>query len=187
MNDFIFELRRKLVHILSAFYLFIYYFTDKIFGQDEAILILVFFLVILSFAEFLRIKYSVKIPLFERLYRENEKNNLSGSVYLLIGIIIALSAFDFNIASAAILMAIFGDTASALIGKRIGFKAKFIAEFIVDVAVGFIFLNNLLIIIAMAFTATVVEIGLKSIDDNLAIPVAAGLAGQILAILMKIL
>ncbi len=195
MEDLIFELRRKIFHILSAIYIFIYYFAQKFFSRETALLILILFLIILSFVEFLKIRYNAKIPFFYALYRENEKKVLSGSIYLLIGTIIALAVFDFNIAVTAILMMIFGDSASALFGRIGNHKIKWlnisyegiIAELLIDFAVGFIFLSNIFIIIAMAITATLVEIFLKSIDDNLAVPIAAGFAGQSLTIIFRIL
>src|SRR5208283_2346613 len=186
MIDFLFELKRKLVHITSVIYIVLYYFISKYFSQRSAILFLIFILIMFCFFEFLRIRYERKIPFFHQFFRNNEKDTLSGSIYLLIGIIIAFSVFEFDIAVTAILMMIFGDTISALIGRmgnhvihhlKVSWEG-IISEFVVDIAVGFIFLNNVLIILIMALVATIVETLLKSIDDNLAIPVVAGFAGQ---------
>jgi len=195
MSDLIFELKRKLVHLASAVYIFIYYFAEKIFSQRTALFILAFILVGLAFLEFVKTRYHKKIPIFHHFYRENEAHTISGSIYLLIGVIISFSVFDFPIAVTAILMMIFGDTASALIGRQGNHKLKclnvswegIIAEFLVDVAVGFIFLDNIVIILAMAITATFVEIALKPVDDNLGIPVSAGFIGQALMILSRII
>ena len=195
MEDIIFELKRKLVHISSVVYIFIYYFLEKLFSRQTALLTLAFILIVLAFVEFLKMRYHREIPLFRHIYREEERNSLSGSIYLIIGVIIALALFEFNIAVTAILMMIFGDSASALIGRHGNHRIKHlrvtwegvIAEFLVDLSVGFIFLNNIFMILIMALTATIVEATLKPVDDNLGIPVAAGFAGQALMIILRFL
>lgn len=194
MPDLIFELKRKLIHISSAIYILIYYFIERFFSQKTALLTLSFILIVLSFLEFLKMRYNRKIPFFHHFYRENEANSLSGSIYLIIGVIIAFGVFEFNIAVTAVLMMVFGDCASALIGRQGNHRIKclnislegILAEFLVDIAVGFIFLSNLPIILIMALTATLVEVALKPVDDNLGIPVAAGFAGQSLMIILKV-
>jgi dolichol kinase len=193
MGDLIFEIKRKLVHISSVVYILIYYLINKYFSQRAALLTLVLILIMLAFLEFLKMRYHHQIPLFHHLYRENERNTLSGSIYLMIGVIIAFAVFDFNIAVTAILMMIFGDTASAIMGivgshKIDGFRTSWegaLLEFVVDIAIGFIFLNNVWIILAMALTATFAEVVLKPVDDNLAVPIVAGFAGQALMIILK--
>ncbi|MDD5699770.1 MAG: CTP--2,3-di-O-geranylgeranyl-sn-glycero-1-phosphate cytidyltransferase [Candidatus Nanoarchaeia archaeon] len=195
MEDIIFELKRKLVHISSVIYILIYYFIEKFFSQRTALLTLSFILIALVFLEFLKARYHKKIPFFHHFYRESEAHSISGSIYLTIGVIIAFGVFEFNIAVTAILMMIFGDAASALIGRQGNHKIKclrvswegILSEFLVDIAVGFIFLNNIFLILIMALTATFVEIALKPVDDNLGIPVAAGFAGQSLMIILRVL
>ncbi len=195
MEDLIFEIKRKLIHISSVVYVLIYYFLDKFFSQKAALFTLAFILIFFSFLEFLRMRRGYKILFFHRFYRDSEKSSFSGSIYLLIGIIIAFAVFEFNIAVTAILMMIFGDTASALIGRYGNHRLKclnvswegILAEFLVDIAAGFIFLNNIPVILTMALTATFVEIALKPVDDNLMVPVAAGFAGQSLIIILRIL
>lgn len=194
MENIIFELRRKLVHISSVIYIILYYFINEFFSHRTAIYSLVFILIALSFMEFLKMKYSKKIPFFHKLYRDNEKNTLSGSIFLLLGIIIAFSAFEFNIAITAILMMIFGDAASGLMTMIGNHKIEhlstswegIIAEFLIDIAVGFIFLSNIPVIFLMALTATIVETLLKPVDDNLAVPIVSGFAGESLLILLRI-
>jgi phytol kinase len=193
MENMIFEIKRKLVHLTSIIYVIIYCLIKEFFSQPAAILILVFILICLSILEFLKMKFDRKIPFFHQLYRENEKNTISGCIYLVIGMIIAFSVFEFSIALTAVLMMIFGDTASAIIGRLGNHKIDHIkrtwegviSELLVDLIIGFIFLNNIVIILFMAIIATVTETLLKPIDDNLAIPVVAGFVGQILMILLN--
>ena len=194
MEDFIFILKRKIFHIFTVIYIMLYYLLDKYFGQRDALFSLILILIFLAFLEFLQMKYRFRIPFFSQLYRENEKKTFSGSIYLLVGMIISFAVFDFPIAAAASLMMIFGDSASALVGRlgnhrmdhiKVSWEG-IIAEFAVDIAAGFIFLNNIPVILAMAFCATTVETLLVSVDDNLAVPLVAGFAGQSLLFLMRI-
>lgn len=195
MEDLLFEIKRKLVHISTIIYILIYYIFEKLFSQRAALLVLVFILIFLSFLEFLKIRYNVKIPLFNKFYRETEKNKFSGSIYLVLGMIISFAVFDFNIALAAVLMMILGDSASAIVGRLGKHKINYlkaswegiISEFLVDAAIGIIFLSNFIVILVMALCATIIEILIDPIDDNLAVPVVAGFAGQALTVILRIL
>ena len=194
MEDLIFEVKRKLVHISSVIYIFIYYIVNKLFDQQAALLTLAFILIVLAFFEFLKMKFNKQIPFFHHLYRDNEKGTISGSVYLLMGITLSLAIFDFKIAVTSSLMMIFGDSVSAVVGrlghKIDGLKTSWegaLSEFVIDMAVGFIFLTNIPIILIMAATATFVEIALKPIDDNLAVPLVSGFAGQAMMIILRVL
>jgi dolichol kinase len=79
-----------------------------------------------------------------------------------------------------------------LIGKRFGktlvFKNKTLSgaltELVVNLIVGLIILNNIYIILAMAFTAAIVETFLNELDDNLFVPLFAGFVGQLLFLLI---
>ncbi len=195
-KKFSFEIKRKIFHFFSISYIFIYYYISKYFSHRAALLCLVFILILLLFIEFVKIKYQKKVPLFHPLYREKEKNSLSGSIYLIIGVIIAFAIYDFEIAVVALLMMIFGDMAATLIGIRFGkhwlkyISGKswegIIAQFIVNMIVGFLFLKILIIVLAMAFVATLIGTILTSSDDNLAVPALAGFAGQATLIFLRI-
>jgi len=195
MEDLAFEIRRKLFHVLTVIYIVFYYLINKFCSQRVAIFSLILILMFFAMLEFAKIKFGIKIPLFHRFYRESERFTFSGNIYLLIGIILAFSIFDFNIAAAAVLMMALGDTASSIVGRlgahRIdGIKASWegmISEFLVDLAVGFIFVSNFWIILAMALSATIAEsLLLAPIDDNLSVPLVAGFAGQSLMIILRI-
>ena len=195
MENLLFEIRRKLVHLCTVIYILIYYLLDKFYSQRGALFILLFILIIFSFIEFLKIRYNKKIPLFHRLYREDESNSFSGNIFLIMGVIISFAIFQFNIAATAILMMVFGDSASAIIGRMGKNKIDHInrswegilSEFVIDVLVGFIFLTSIPIIMIMALSATITETLLSSIDDNLAIPIVSGFAGQSFSLIIRIL
>lgn len=186
------ELQRKAVHVTSVLIVIFYYFLPK-----EAIMLpLTLFLILFLEVEFIRLDLRLKLPFFHKLYRENEKDRLSGNVFFLMGAIIAISVFSKEIAIAAILMTTIGDASAAIFGKRFGrtwipkLKDRAVegctAEFAVDLLIGFVFLNSWLIILVMAGTATIVETVVNKIDDNLLIPLFSGFNAQILTYIISL-
>ena len=129
------------------------------------------------------------VKFFDRIFRKHEIDHASGSLYVLISIVICFAAFNFNIAVAALLMMVFGDLFSALIGKAVGGPklyenktwigtfAGFGANFIVGMLVLFDFWY---IYLPMAVVATVVELFSDKLDDNLTVPLFAGAVGQLI-------
>jgi len=196
-NKMLFEIKRKSVHLLSLMLIFIYYLVKQYFSHRTAILSLVAIFIALSFLEFIRIKLKKEIPLFKPLYRDWEKDKIPSSIYLILGVIIAFSAFEFEIAVAALLMMIFGDFSAALFGMGLGkhyIKSLHETswegigiEFVVNLLVGLVLLNNFVVIIVMASIATFAESVLTSVDDNLSVPVLAGFAGQVTIMMLRIL
>jgi phytol kinase len=188
----IFETKRKAVHILGLGYVLVYWIAQRIFSHLIAMIILISSLIFFLVIEYFRIKEKRKFP-FDNLFRPKEENSLGGQVYFLLGIIIALAIFEFRIALAVILMMVLGDMAAAVFGIAFGrhwlksVKNRawegIIAEFVVDVIVGYAVLGNFLIVIPMAITATLVETIFSHVDDNLAIPIFAGFVGQGLSLI----
>jgi phytol kinase len=185
------ELQRKVVHVTSLLIVASYYILPK----AAVLLIMTFFLILFLEIEFVRIDLKLKLPLFHKLYRKKEEDRLSGNVFFLLGAIIAISVFSKEVAIAAILMTTFGDAAAALFGKRFGktwipkLKNRAVegcmAEFVVDLLIGFLFLNSWPVIIVMAGTATIVETVVEKIDDNLLIPLFAGFNAQIISYILS--
>jgi len=193
MSKLAFEARRKAIHVLGISYLLLYWITLKLFNHTIAMLILLFVFITLIVIEFFRINEHKKFPIIHILWREKEENSLGGQVYYLLGMILALAIFDFRIAIAVILMTIFGDMAAAIFGIAFGKHwikklpdtawEGIIAEFIVDLVIGYLIIGNWMIIIPMAFMATFVETVFPHVDDNLTIPVFAGFVGQALRLI----
>ncbi len=196
-KEIIFELKRKSVHLFLVSFILIYVFINKYFGHRLAIFSLTFLLIFLLVIKFIRVDRQRKIPIFHILWRKNEKNSLSGDIYFLLGAIIAFSVFDFEIALVALLMTIFGDLTASLVGVSFGKHwlknipktawEGIIAEFGVNLIIGFIFLPNLIIILFMAFIATFIETIFLYADDNLVIPVFAGFGGQIVLVFLRLI
>jgi dolichol kinase len=191
-NKFAFELKRKFVHLFSLVFVIVYAVALQFYNKQVALLTLLFILVLFLGIDYFRVKKKKKIPIFHVFWRKKEKDKLGGNVFFIIGTIIVFAVFDFKIALAALLMTTFGDMAGALVGIPFG-KHKLkngkswegaVAQFVVDVVIGFFLLENLFIVIGMALVATWVETKLTHVDDNLAIPVLAGFAGMVLKMIL---
>jgi len=171
-SDLIHELKRKAVHLTSIIIVMVY----LAFGQQTILLLLTAYLIAILEIEYFRIEWGMKLPLVHSL------------------LIIAISVFPEEIASAAILMTTFGDASAAIFGKAFGrtwipgLKDRAVegcaAEFIVDVVIGAIFLSNWLVVFVMAGTATVVETLANKMDDNLLIPIFSGFNGYLVLLIL---
>jgi phytol kinase len=186
------EARRKLVHIAIIFIIVLYAILKQGVSSQIALFTLVFILLLLLATEFIRIELNIEVPIIRQLLRAKEARRMHGAIYFLSATVICLAVFDFTIALAALLMTVFGDMFAAIIGQKFGrtlvFKDKTLsgclAELVVNLIVGLIVLNNIYIIIAMAFTATIVETFVSELDDNLFVPLFAGFVGQLLFFLI---
>ena len=194
MSKLAFEVKRKTIHVLGLSYVLFYWVALKIFQSSQiAMLLLLSTLLIFISIEFFRITEHKKIPILHVLWRPKEENTLGGQVYYILGIILALAIFDFQIALTVILMTVFGDMAAAIFGIAFGKHwmkglkdtawEGVIAEFVVNLIIGYLIIGNWIIIIPMAAMATFVETIFPHVDDNLAIPVFAGFIGQALKLL----
>lgn len=195
MSKLVFELRRKAVHTIGLIYLLGYWIVLKLFNSSRiATLFLFSILVLFITIDFFRVIKRRKIPVFHTLFRAREENSLGGQVYYILGMILALALFDFQIAFAVILMTVLGDMAAALFGIAFGKHwikgvedtawEGVIAELVFDLIIGFIIIGNWVIVIPMALIATIVETIFPHVDDNLAIPVFSGFVGQMLKMII---
>jgi len=186
------ELWRKAIHITILIILLAYNSIQNNYSKQLGLLFIVALLVVLLIIEYLRLELGVRMPLLLLFIRPKEEHRLTGSVYFLVATIIALGVFDFRIALAALFMTTFGDLTASLVGKTLGksliYRSKtwagFFAEFIVNLIVGFIVLNNIYVIIGMAIVATFSEILVEEIDDNLVIPLFSGFVGQLIRFIL---
>ncbi|HOW13220.1 SEC59/DGK1/VTE5 family protein [Methanosarcina sp.] len=192
-REFVFELMRKSVHLVSIFIVLIYEF----FGKDAILWVLMLFLVTVLILEYFRLEKGMKIPFFYMMYREHEADRLGGHIYFALGSIAVISLFNKEIAYAAVLMTTFGDMAAALIGKFYGKRRIFrevfkndkslegsASEFITDLVVGLVITGNPIVSLVMAFSATLTETAVNKIDDNLVVPIFSGFFGQITLVLL---
>ena len=183
------EIIRKLFHLMEIPLLLGYSVIRYVWSEQVAIFVLTAMLLILLEVEYVRLEMKPKIPQMLALLRRKERNNVTGTVFFIIGTIIAFAVFDYGIAMLALLLTVFGDLFSALIGIKWGkhkiFRNKtaegFAGGFAVNLLVGLLFLPQFpLIFIPMAFVASFVELITNKLDDNLTVPLFAGFTGQMI-------
>lgn len=188
-----FEIKRKTEHcIISSIFLFAGLYFKLQYGLEPVLKVILVMLVALILIDYLRIDLNIKLPIYTGTLREKEKTNLHALTFSFIAALIIFSFFEFNIAFAAMLMAVFGDAAAAVFGILIGKKRIFrkktmsglIAGFVVCMIMGYFFLDSLLMIFAMALTASAVESFTYRLDDNFAVPIFAAGVGHLVFILM---
>lgn len=188
------EIIRKLFHLMELPVLLAYTLLRQYFSQRVGILGLTLLFLILLEVEYVRLEYMPKLPNFIAL-RKREMNNVTGTIFFIAATIIAFSAFDYPIAMTAMLLTIFGDLASALIGIKFGrhkiHKNKTLEGFLgglaVNCVIGYLFLPLYpVIFLSMAFVASIVELFTGKLDDNLTIPLFAAFTGQMIAYFLAI-
>ncbi|WP_407282049.1 CTP--2,3-di-O-geranylgeranyl-sn-glycero-1-phosphate cytidyltransferase [Methanolobus sp. WCC1] len=184
------EVMRKGVHLTSILIVLVYAFM----GKQACQILLITYLVLILSIEHLRLDRGFKLPVLHVVLRQKEKAAIGSYVYFTIGALIVVSVFSKNVAFAAILMTTFGDMSAALIGKKYG-RIRIsngkslegcIAEFIVDLTIAILLLENPIISLLMAFTATYVETIFVKIDDNLAIPIFSASVAELAFIILAL-
>jgi dolichol kinase len=187
------ELKRQSIHIITGL-LIILGLAAKVLN---CMIIFCCFLLVACFS--LYVKRGFRIPLFsrilEQLQRKYEKQGIpaQGLLFYLLGAFLACFLFSEAIAFASILILAFGDSVSRLVGppgylkkplrnKRFllgiligGLAATFSAAFYVPISSAFF--GSM---IAMLIEAHNVKIAGFRLDDNLLIPVIAGLVMEFL-------
>ena len=185
------EISKKAIHIIILIALIGYAIIENQFSQQTALMALIALLMLFILLEYFRLELDWKIPFFSQFIRSKERDRMFGVVYFLSATIICLAVFDFRIALAALLMTVFGDVFAAIVGKKYGTTLLFrnktvvgsITELVVNLIVGFAVLinfTNVYVILVMALTATIVEIVVDELDDNLLVPLISGFIGQLI-------
>ena len=131
--------------------------------------------------------------IFGLILRRHELRDLTGATYLLFSSMLCVALFEPLIASCAVAFLSVGDTFAALVGMNLG-KRKFmgmsksmegsIACFVSCLIFGLFWMKNPFLALGGAFTATIAELGGIPLDDNLKIPLGAGLIMTILSIII---
>lgn len=172
------ELLRQLIHASGVFIVIISYFTSP-----EYLIILVTFALFLAIILF-ELDKKYYLPFFSYIFQRcKRKDDERGFIYFFIGIILTLIIFKFNmsIANAAILILLFGDSASTIIGRKFGRrrmpfkKDKTVEGSLAFVAVGLIFAITQ-VPLATAFIGAIagaIAEAYSPIDDNIPIPLVS--------------
>lgn len=183
------EYLRQLIHASGIFIVFLNWFFNPI------ITILLCIAIVLFVEAIFRIDKTREIPLFSFILRNTKRDDDErGFVYFFVGIIITLYLFRFDvmIANAAIIILLFGDSASTIFGKRFGKthlplnkRKTYIGTFAFFV-VSFIGASTQIPILPAFFGALCGAIteAYSPIDDNILIPIISGVTMSLIIYLI---
>jgi len=181
------ELKRRLVHAsgsgLVALYLLAGYFELGLTWERFQLLMTVLAVGAIGL-EFLRLRVGLEWWIYEKLTREYEQEQFAGYGYYMLSMTIVVVLFEPSIALPAMLMLAIGDPISGAVSddslRRVKSPNVLVTMFIVSalLATPFLFASPLAIG-AAALGATIadgvtVRIGEFIVDDNLTIPIYAG-------------
>lgn len=176
--------------VLLAYSVCRYFWSEKV-----AILALTAMFLVLMEVEYIRLEMKPNIPRNLNVLRPHEKDNVAGSIFFIAATIIVFAVFDYPVALLALLLTVFGDMMSALVGIKFGkhriFRHKtlegLLAGLVTNLVVGFLILPDFpAISVTMAFVASTVELLTGKLDDNLTVPLFAGFTGQIIVYMMQV-
>lgn len=187
------EVRRKIVHAMGVFSIFIILYFEK---WIAILILLIATLIILLLAEYRKNRQKYKIIRIKKLdefeefiengFKEYERPNtlpFKGAIEFLLGCFLAALLFEPFIAIAAIAVLSISDAMSTLIGSFFGkHKIYFnkskslegsVAFFLTTIFILTFFLTDPIKILIIAIFATFAEL-IPKIDDNLTIPLIVG-------------
>ncbi len=188
------EIKRKSGRIIAGTILLLAaIYWNNVYGIEITRNVVFCLVLITLFLDYLRIDLRVPVFIFEKFpMRPVEKGGIHGVVMACIGTSIALAISDFDVALTAFAMYLYGDVAAGLVGIRFG-KTKFyneksiegsLAMLVVSLIAGFIFMNNMIVSAGMAILATLIEMFVIKISDDLVLPLYTAFGGQTLAALL---
>jgi dolichol kinase len=191
------EMKRKIGRIVAGTVMIAYgVYLNNTYGTELVRNTYYFMVLIALIADFIRVDLKITIPIFQNQFpmRPSEKKGVHGTTFAAIGCLLALAFFDFDIAITAVAMAIYGDSIAAIFGKVSGKSGFHIhgektiagssAMFLTSILIGFIFINNIILIVAMAFIATLFEMFIEYLPDDLILCPFIACGGQLVAMLM---
>lgn len=189
------EILRKLFHLYQLPVILGYIILRYQFSERVAIFTLVILLMLILEFEMLRLEWKVNFPDPFGIMRKHEKKSVTGMLYMILATIVVCAVFDFKIALVALLLTVFGDLVSAIVGMQYGKRRikngksweGFFGGLVANLIVAAIFLWEFPIIgIAMAVTASIVEFITYKMDDNLTVPIFSAFAGHSAAFIIGV-
>lgn len=182
MAKFRTELRRKYIHLIGLVVPALYWLTNK----QVTLCFVAFFLLLFTAFEFYRIKRGIPVKeadaIAKPLIRSHEKRGIGAHVFFAAGAFVVVLAYPQEIAISALLMATLADGGAAVVGSMWG-RHKLIGRktlegsltlFLIAIALAVWIVEPLLAAFVGAIVAACVE--LLPMNDNLTVPVVAGLA-----------
>jgi len=206
------EIYRKLIHLGALVIPFLYYFLIKNIGVAIAILLPISLLCLVidaSRIENPKLKYQF-YKFFGANLREEETSKLTGASYLLTSSVVSLVIFPREIAFLAISYLAIGDTFAALVGQALGKRqirntnktlegilGSFLSCAIFGLFIYFWKFKHVygdmgradptpyvIMILAGAITASIVEATNLHINDNITIPIISGIVMSLIFIII---
>lgn len=186
------EAKRKTIHICGITIPVLYLFLQK----DLIILGFVLSLFVISIIEWLRFRGLVSLSFL----RNKEQKKIGAYVFFVIGAFISILIFEKSIAIAAIFMLAIGDAVSGMTGavlnvdnpemyeKRMKPPAVMLVMFVTSLIIGWLVLHSLPVAVSGAIGGTIADgvpfkVQKVAIDDNLTIPLFAGMLMSFVLIL----
>jgi len=174
------ELIRQLIHASGVFIVILSYFL-----KPTTLILLVIAILILAVIIF-QIDKKYNVIFFSTILRIcKRQHDERGFIYFFIGIILTLLIFQFNmsVANAAILILLFGDSASTIVGRRWGRnKIPFQNRKTVEGSLAFLFVGLVVALTQVplfpaflgGLSGAIAE-AYSPIDDNIPIPLVSAL------------
>lgn len=189
------EILRKLFHLYQLPVIFGYILIRYQFSERVAVFILVILLMLILEFEILRLELKVNFPDPFGIMRKKEKNKATGMLYMILSTIVVFAVFDFKIALVALLLTVFGDLTSAIVGLQYGKRLikngksweGFFAGLGANIVVALIVLWEVPVVgLFMAVTASIVEFITYKLDDNLTVPIFSAFIGHTVAYIIGV-
>ena len=186
------ELQRKSLHLAMIVIPAWVYFTPR----NTALLGLIIATFVTVAVDLLRLSdHRLKrffARFFRSLIRRHEEEHLIGSTYYMIAALLSVIVFDREIAIAALVFLVLGDSIAAIVGKRFGRPMYWgksphgsIACFLVCVGAGIPLLGDWRLAIVGAAAAAIAEALPVPMDDNMRVPILSGVVMQLVAQLLQ--
>lgn len=190
---FLFELKRKMLHVLLTFYPFIFIYGN--WSKQAALLFSVIYFSAWMASEYLRVKKNVETPTAV-LLRFASRQLLTGNLkkswnrirfpYWIVGLSIVLALFNYTILWVATVILIFGDSACSLVTTFLNKRSRllgFLSGFIVSAIIIQVLTQNYLLAIIPSLSGMASMLFNDKINDNLTLPLFAAL-GAVLVFLV---
>lgn len=181
-------LLRKVLHLGLLIPLGIFWYGFD--SSDSAYMFLTSVLLVFFVYEYIRLDTRWQI-IFDNLVKPQESERTVDGLNLLLATFVVHSFAPANIAMASMLMAIVGDTVSTIgglygtmeiqPGRHKSTWEGVIATVLINVLIGLVFLDHSYIVIAMALLATIIEIQVHKLDDNLVVPIIIAFIGLLIS------
>lgn len=185
------EIRRKSLHMLTIFYPIMY----NLVSYETAVIISASLVIIDLIFETIRLLYPtvnrILLKIFEGMYREKEKENVSTLIWTLSGAFLTIFLFpdNKNIVTLSLLFLTFGDSVAAVVGVmfgkiKLGSRGKSLEGSLAFFLVAFlcsIFFIKVEYALLISFIAASIEFLPLPLDDNFVLPIfTAGLLSLII-------